>query len=180
MKPSPKTFIVLLLLTITSITWAACSEGAVDDSKADCVAPLANGSIGPVVDMVDERVLGPAPDAYALKVQVETTALWASVEVTGVKSVTSKYAITRGDGEINVHVEEMEVYDLSRPEGGTNQNQEVVLEIDAIVQKRLTRPYSGYGRSALERPSTSCSPETAIPPRRLPDSPITRPITGVT
>ena len=90
-----------------------------------------------MVDMVDERVLGPAPDTYALKVQVETTALWTSVEVTGFESVTSKYAITRGDGEINVHVEGMEVYDLSRPEGGTNQNQEVVLEIDAIVQKEV-------------------------------------------
>ena len=77
----------------------------------------------------------PAPDTYALKVQVETTSLWTSVEVAGVDSVTSQYAITQGDGEINVHVEGLEVYDLSRPEGEANLNQNVVLEIEAIVQK---------------------------------------------
>ena len=136
MKPFPKTFIVLLLLTIISVTWAACSEGAVDDSKADCVAPIAGETVGSVEDMVIGNVSGSAPDTYALKVHVETTSLWTSVAVTGVESVTSKYAITRGDGEINVDIEGLKVYDLSRPEGGTYQNQKVVLEIDAIVQKK--------------------------------------------
>ena len=56
------------------------------------------------------------------------------MEVTGVESTTSKYTITRGDGEINVDIEGLKVYDLSRPEGRTYQ-QKVVLEIDAIVQK---------------------------------------------
>jgi len=58
------------------------------------------------------------------------------VDVTGVESITSNYAIIRGDGEINVDIEGLEVYDLSRPEGGPYQNQKVVLEIDAIVQKQ--------------------------------------------
>ena len=96
MKPLPKAFIVLLLLTITSVTWAACSEGAVDDSEADCVAPTAGESLGSVEDSVEDtsngHVSGPAPDTYALKVHVETTALWTSVEVTGVESITSQYA----------------------------------------------------------------------------------------
>ena len=86
-------------------------------------------------DMVNGHVSDSAPDTYALKVVVETTSLWTSVEVTGVESLTSNYAVTRGDGEINVYIEGLEVYDLARPEGGTFQNQKVVLEIDAIVQK---------------------------------------------
>ena len=59
------------------------------------------------------------------------------MEVTGVESMTSKYAIIRGDGQINVGIEGLDVYDLSRPEGGPYQNQKVVLEIDAIVQKEV-------------------------------------------
>jgi len=88
-----------------------------------------------VDDMVNGRASGSAPDTYALKLHVETTSLWTSVEVTGVESMTSNYAITRGDGEINVDIDGLKVYDLSRPEGGPYQNQKVVLEIDAIVQK---------------------------------------------
>ena len=88
-----------------------------------------------VEDMVNGHMSGSAPDTYALKVRVETTSLWTSVEVTGVESITSKYAITLGEGEINVDIDGLKVYDLSRPEGGTYQNQKVVLEIDAIVQK---------------------------------------------
>ena len=56
------------------------------------------------------------------------------MEVTGVESVTSKYAVTGGDGEINVDIDGLRVNDLSRPEGREYQ-QKVVLEIDAIVQK---------------------------------------------
>ena len=59
------------------------------------------------------------------------------MEVTGVESMTSKYAIIRGDGQINVGIEGLDVYDLSRPEGGPYQKQKVVLEIDAIVQKEV-------------------------------------------
>jgi len=88
-----------------------------------------------VEDVVNGHESGPAPDTYVLKVHVETTSLWTSVEVTGVESITSKYAIIQGDGEINVDIEGLNVYDLSRPEGGPYQNQKVVLEIDAIVQK---------------------------------------------
>ena len=57
------------------------------------------------------------------------------MEVTGVESTTSQYAVIQDVGEINVDIEGLEVYDLSRPEGGPNQNQKLVLEIDAIVQK---------------------------------------------
>ena len=105
------------------------------DSKTDCLASVAGESIRPVQDKVIERLSGSTPDTYALKVRVETTSLWTSVEVIGVESMTAKYAITRGDGEINVDIEGLTVNDLSRPEGGPYQNQKVVLEIDAIVQK---------------------------------------------
>ena len=207
MKPLSKTVIVPLLLTIASVTWAACgsetpaepatapsvsvtatpeilptaeravaetataaplpaatplpiatlkatvttvpvpsssllppaptripTEGAVDDSEAECISPVAGESIGPVEDVVNERWSGPAPDTYALKVQIETTALWTSVEVTGVESITSMYAITGGDGKINVNVEGIKVHEVSRPEGRDYQ-QKIVVEIDAIVQK---------------------------------------------
>lgn len=149
------------------------------DSQADCVAPAA----GEVKGLVEDRVYGhgfdSAPDTYALKVRVEATALWTSVEVIGVESMTSNYDITVGDGEINVDIEGLKIFDLSRPEGGEYENQEVVLEIDAIVQKRMTRPNSGYGRDNLERPSTSCSPAAATPPRRSPGSPMTGSITEI-
>jgi len=91
--------------------------------------------MGSVEDTVSGQGFDSAPDTYTLKVRVETTSLWTSVEVAGVESITSKYAIIRGDGEINVDIEGLKVYDLSRPEGGPHQNQKVVLEIDAIVQK---------------------------------------------
>ena len=45
------------------------------------------------------------------------------LEVAGVESITAKYAITRGDGEINVGIEGLPVYNLSRPEDGPNQHQ---------------------------------------------------------
>ena len=105
------------------------------DPQADCVAPTAGAGIGSVEDMVSGHRFDSAPDTYALKVRVETTSLWTSVEVTGVQSTTSGYAIVRGEGEINVDIEGLHVYDLSRPEGGPYQNQNVVLEINAIVQK---------------------------------------------
>ena len=73
--------------------------------------------MGSVEDMVNGPFSGSAPDTYVLKVQVETTSLWTSVEVTGLETMTSNYAITLGDGEINVDVEGLKVYDLSRPEG---------------------------------------------------------------
>ena len=76
-----------------------------NDSNADCAAPTAGESKGSEEDTVDGHASGSAPDTYALKVQVETTSLWTSVEVTGVESITSKYAITQGDGEINVDIE---------------------------------------------------------------------------
>ena len=57
-----------------------------------------------LVDEDDGQVSGPVPDTYALKVRVETTSLWTSVEITGVESITSKYTIIRGDGEINVDI----------------------------------------------------------------------------
>ena len=105
------------------------------DPKADCVAPTAGEGTGSVQEMANGHGSGSVPDTYALKVQVETTSLWTSVEVTGVESITSKYAITPGDGEINVDIDGLKVYDLSRPEGDPYQNQKVVLEIDAIIQK---------------------------------------------
>jgi len=45
------------------------------------------------------------------------------LEVAGVESITAKYAITRGDDEINVGIEGLTVYNLSRPEDGPNQHQ---------------------------------------------------------
>lgn len=105
------------------------------DSQGDCVAPPAGQIIQSVEDMVYGHGFDSAPDTYVLKVRVETTSLWTSVEVTGVESMTSNYAITAGDGEINVDIEGLTIFDLSRPEGRPNQNQKVVLEIDAIVQK---------------------------------------------
>jgi hypothetical protein len=88
------------------------------------------------------------------------------VEVTGVRSMTAKYAIIQGDAKINVDIEGLDVYELSVPEGGPYQNQNVILEIDAIVQKeddtavfRMTKErsgtavytlFSGSGDSAVE------------------------------
>ena len=104
------------------------------DSGVDCVDPTPGESTESVEDTVNGQVSGSAPDTYLLKVQVETTSLWTSVEVTGLESVTSNYAITQGDGEINVQVEGLTVHEVSRPEG-RKYDEKVVLEIDAIVQK---------------------------------------------
>ena len=103
-------------------------------SATPCAALMADETLRAVEDTVNGHGSGPAPDTYALKVVVETTSLWTSVEVTGVESITSKYAITRDDGEINVDIEGLMVFELSRPEGRIY-HQKVVLEIDAIVQK---------------------------------------------
>ena len=200
MKPLSKTFIVLLLLTITPVVWAACggetpaepatapsvsfnatpeippsveqavpgaatapaplptatpppeatpptptpppqaptpipTEGSVDDSKVECVAPTVGERIRQLEDIADEPVAGSPPDTYTLKVQVESTSLWTSVEVTGLESITTQYAITQGVGDINVQIEGLKIHELSRLEGGPDQNQKVVLEIAAIVQK---------------------------------------------
>lgn len=110
--------------------------GAVDDSNQDCVARTLVESIRSAEELVDGQAYGSVPGTYALKVQVETTSLWTSVEVTGVDSITSQYNVIRGDGEINVDVEGLKVYDLSRPAGTADQFPKVVLEIDAIVQKK--------------------------------------------
>ena len=106
------------------------------DSEEKCVASALGASIRPVEEMVNGQVSGSAPNTYALKVRVETTSLWTSIEVSGVESMTSNYAITQGDGEINVAIEGVKVDELSRPEGGPYQNQIIILEIDAIVQKK--------------------------------------------
>ena len=144
------------------------ASGAVDDSKADCVAPTAGESMGSAEDMAVGQASRVAPDTYALKVRVETTSLWTSVEVTGVESITSKYAIIRGDGEINVDIQGLKVYDLSRPEGGPYQKQKVVLEIDAIVQKedntavfRIRKENSGTTVYQLFSGNASSSKEIA-------------------
>ena len=75
------------------------------------------------------------PNIYVIKVQVETTSLWTSIEVKGIESVTSNYSITEGGTKIDVDVEGLEVYHLSKPEGKAYENQKIVLEIDAIVRK---------------------------------------------
>ena len=111
------------------------TQSGVDDSKVECAAPTTGESTKQLEDLRNEHAFGPPPDTYVLKVQVETSSLWTSVEVTGVESVTSNYTIIQGDGEINVHIEGVKVHEISRPEGRQYQ-QNVILEIDAIVQKQ--------------------------------------------
>ena len=101
------------------------------------------------------------------------------MEVTGVESITSKYAITQGDGEINVDIEGLKVHEVSRPEGSQYQ-QKVIVEIDAIVQKDDD---TAVFRIRKERSGTTIyklSPATGIPPKRSPNSPTTGPMTGIT
>ena len=79
---------------------------------------------------------GSPTEMYALKVQIETTSLWTSVEVSGLGSMTSRYSLVQGDEEINVQIEGLQVNELSRPEDGENVGKKIVLEIDAIAQKQ--------------------------------------------
>ena len=65
------------------------------DSEEKCVASALGASIRPVEEMVNGQVSGSAPNTYALKVRVETTSLWTSIEVAGVESMTSNHAITQ-------------------------------------------------------------------------------------
>ena len=44
MKRLSKFFLAVLLLTITSIVWAACPEGAKNNYKGECV-PIAGESV---------------------------------------------------------------------------------------------------------------------------------------
>jgi len=45
MKHLAKFFLVVLLLTAASVSWAACPEGTKNNYKGECV-PIAGGSIG--------------------------------------------------------------------------------------------------------------------------------------
>ncbi|MCL0100106.1 hypothetical protein M1O55_04490 [Dehalococcoidia bacterium] len=96
-----------------------------EEWQADC--PPARTSFD-IVDSPDET--------YALKVHVETTSLWTSIEVSGLQSMTSMYALLQGGNEINVDIEGLEIYDLSRPENSADASQNIVLEIDVIAQKQ--------------------------------------------
>ena len=75
-------------------------------------------------------------EIYVLKVRVETTSLWTSVAVAGLDSMTAQYAIVQGDEEINVQLDGVEIYEISRPEDGISVGQNIVVEIDVIVQKQ--------------------------------------------
>ena len=103
--------------------------------STDCapVKPATNTNSGVATGSGSE--IDSQADVYSLKALIETTSLWTSVEVLGLESTASMYAITEGDGEISVDVIGLGVH-LSRPEGGANVGQKIVLEIDAIAQKQ--------------------------------------------
>lgn len=73
------------------------------------------------------------PERYRLKARVETTSLWTSVGVSGLESMTSSRSVIQGEGEINIQIEGLEVFEISRPEDGANVGQNLILEIDALL-----------------------------------------------
>ena len=99
-----------------------------DEWREDCPpSEIEQGSV---------NAAGSPTEMYALKVQIETTSLWTSVEVSGLGSMTSRYSLVQGDEEINVQIAGLQVSELSRPEDGENVGKKIVLEIDAIAQKQ--------------------------------------------
>jgi len=76
---------------------------------------------------------GPPPDTYLLKVYVETTSDWTSVEVEGLQSLIVAGFIPHKEVDKNVNVEGLNVYELSRLETTTLST--ISAEFDAIVQK---------------------------------------------
>ena len=80
---------------------------------------------------------GPPPDTYLVKVYVETTSLWTTVEVEGMQSITVASYIphTDSDSNKNVDVEGLRIGDLSRPETTADVLPPIAAEFEAIVQK---------------------------------------------
>ncbi|MCP6719828.1 MAG: amidohydrolase [Patescibacteria group bacterium] len=85
----------------------------------------------------EPNTLGSPPDTYLVKVNVETTSLWTSVEVEGLQSVTVASYIPHkeSNSDKNVSVDGLTVYELSRPETNEDILPPITAEYDAIVQK---------------------------------------------
>jgi len=81
--------------------------------------------------------LGPPPETYLVKVYVETTSYWTSVEVEGLQSITVASYIQHQDRDFNknVDVDGITVYELSRSETDADVLPPITAEYDAIVQK---------------------------------------------
>ena len=78
---------------------------------------------------------GPPPDTYLVKVYVETTSHWTSVEVEGIQSITEPGFVPHLVESYNVDVEGLAIPDLSRPWTDAIDLPPITAEFDAIVQK---------------------------------------------
>jgi len=80
---------------------------------------------------------GPPPDTFLVRVYVETTSLWTSVEVDGIQSITvaSYTPHIESSSQKNVDVQGLIINDLSRPETNVDVLPPITAEFDAIVQK---------------------------------------------
>ena len=99
-----------------------------DEYQADCRPTLAD-------QFANSKISDPPIEIYSIKVLVETTSLWTSIAVSGLGSMTARYALTQGDDGINVQIQGLDVFEISRPEDGESVREKIVLEVDAIVHK---------------------------------------------
>ena len=99
-----------------------------DEFQVDCPPNLANQFTN--IPISDSPI-----EIYYMKVRVETTSLWTSIVVSGLGSMTAQHVLKQGDEEINVQIQGLDIFEISRPEDGNSVGQNIILEIDAIVHK---------------------------------------------
>ena len=137
--------VTVVLVLMVFVALAACSseeDGFTDrgdgggSGGGGCETPVESGGLGSVEAAPDPLAFESIPETHIVTVEVKTSSLWTSIHVTGVESITSSFGIKQGDGETNVDIGGLEVFDLSQPERGGAQNQTLVIEIVAIVQKQ--------------------------------------------
>jgi len=77
------------------------------------------------------------PDTYLVKVYVETTSFWTSVEVEGLQSITVASYVQHKDRDFNknVDVDGLRIYELARTDTNEDVLPPITAEFETIVQK---------------------------------------------
>ena len=137
----------LLLLTalVVLVVDAACSNTSVAPTSTQeegtearyCVSQAAEEYPGSRWESPNRARSGKPPDTHVLTIEVESTSQWTRVEVSGVDSATSEYALLQGGSGIDFSADGLEIFLQESPEeNGPALQQPLLLTAVAIVQPR--------------------------------------------
>ena len=137
---------LLLLTTLGLLVVAtACSNSSVAPTSTQeegtearyCASQAAEEYLGSKWESPNRARSGTPPDTHVLTIEVESTSQWTRVEVSGVDSATSEYALLQGGSGIDFSADGLEIFlEESPEENGPALEPPLLLTAVAIVQPR--------------------------------------------